>query len=192
MTNKPGDRFGVGELYGYPEEEPPPIDYLPSVVMYPARIGIIGCGAETFQFLTAYLRAGYDVVAFSDPDIQKAQKVRDAFYPLAKVCEDYRCIVDDTSINFVDVTTNMPEGVDALRECLKAGKHALSQKHIIASLDQGLELADLAREHKVKLAVNQDARWAPGWRYATKLVQGGYIGNVTTFEAHAIWNHNWL
>jgi predicted dehydrogenase len=54
----------------------------------------------------------------------------------------------------------------------------LSQKPLANDLDEAHALADDAERLGVRLAVNQNARWAPSWRVATLLVQQGAVGDV--------------
>lgn len=186
------DRYDVLARGYYQEATPPDIDYLPSSTAYPARIALIGCCGETLQFLTAYLRAGYDVAAIVDVNLALAASYRDKIFPKAKVSDDYRRVLDDKSVNFVALCVPVEQGFTILDDCLRAGKNVLIQKYAIRSLDYGESLKRLADDNKVRIAVNHDARWAPSWRYATQLVRQGYIGEVSSFRAHAIWNHNWV
>lgn len=192
MLNEIDRRFEISERWRYKEMEPPNLNYLPAKPNYPAHIAVIGCGSESFQFLTAYLRADYDVVALCDPDPEKARRARDAFYPTAKVFTDYRRILDDAAINFVVAVVESGDSNRVVIDCLRAGKHVLNQKYTVNDLDEGEALARIAGENKAKLAVNTDARWSPSWRYATQLIREGYIGNVKSLKYHAIWNHNWI
>jgi predicted dehydrogenase len=54
----------------------------------------------------------------------------------------------------------------------------LSQKPLAIDLDEARALADDAERRGLRLAVNQNARWAPSWRVATLLVQQGAVGDV--------------
>ncbi len=49
-------------------------------------------------------------------------------------------------------------------------------------LDVGERLVALAAEHDVKLAVNQNGRWAPPFSYLTAAVRSGLIGEVASVD----------
>ncbi|MDR0362832.1 MAG: Gfo/Idh/MocA family oxidoreductase [Planctomycetota bacterium] len=192
MVNEFIDPFGLWKQGIFSGMPPPNIDYLPPKTTFPARIGFIGCDDEAYQILTAYMRADYDVVAISDPNLATAKTIRDTFYPGAKVYADYRDLLADSSVNIVDVSNSMMGRLPLLENCLRAGKHVLSQKYFVDDLDKGEALVRIAKEYGVKFAVNQDARWVPAYRYARNLIHDGYIGKITSVNFLAIWNHNYV
>jgi predicted dehydrogenase len=75
---------------------------------------------------------------------------------------------------------------------LKARKHVLSQKPFVTDLAIGKRLADLADKMGVKLAVNQNARWAPHFSYLREAVRGGHIGDVEAVHCDVHWDHGWV
>ncbi|MFP3608165.1 hypothetical protein SB753_40645, partial [Paraburkholderia sp. SIMBA_053] len=71
--------------------------------------------------------------------------------------------------------------VELIAAAVAAGKHVLAQKPLIsdpADLPRLLEVLADARSRGVRVAVNQNARWAPAWRLATLLIREGRIGDV--------------
>src|ERR1019366_1123063 len=67
----------------------------------------------------------------------------------------------------------------------------LSQKPFVLDLDVGERLVALAAEHDVKLAVNQNGRWAPHFSYLTAAVRSGLIGEVASVDFTLQWDHTW-
>ena len=88
-------------------------------------------------------------------------------------------LLDDPRIEVVDIATHPAERLELMRRALEAGKHVLSQKPLRARpAGAARELVEDADRHGLRLAVNQNGRWAPAWRIATLLVQQGAIGEV--------------
>ena len=75
---------------------------------------------------------------------------------------------------------------------LKAGKHVLSQKPFVVDLDTGERLVELADKNGVKLAVNQNGRWAPHFAYMREAVRAGLIGDVVSSHTAVHWDHSWI
>ncbi len=153
---------------------------------------MIGCGGITIYHLKAYRAAGYDVVALCNPTVEKAEARRREFYPGAAVYADYRDVLRRDDVEVVDVATHPAERVGILKDCIAAGKHVLSQKPFVTDLDVGERLVEAAERKGVRLAVNQNGRWAPHFAYALAAVRKGLLGDVFAahFEVH--WDHNWV
>jgi predicted dehydrogenase len=97
-----------------------------------------------------------------------------------------------SDVDVVDVATPPAPRVEIIRRALDAGKHVLAQKPLAPDLANARALVDLAERRGLRLAVNQNARWAPAWRVATLLVQNGAIGEVLAVT-HLHEEHNrWL
>jgi len=159
---------------------------------YSPPIGLIACGGITEWHLRAYKAAGYNVVALCDLIKQRAEKRRKEFYPDADVYTDYRRILDRDDIEVVDIATHPPERLPIIRDALLAGKHVLSQKPFVLDLDAGQKLVDLARKQKVRLAVNQNGRWAPHFSYIRSAIAAGLLGEIMGAHLSVHWDHNWV
>ena len=159
---------------------------------YRPPIGLIGCGGITHHHLQAYRTAGYPVVALCDLDVGRAHSRREEYFPEAHVYDDYRDLLHRDEIEVVDVTTHPAERFAIMADALCAGKHVLSQKPFVLDLDDGLRLVELADQHQVQLAVNQNARWAPHFSYMRGVVQAGLLGELSSVDFSVHWDHTWV
>ncbi len=170
----------------------PDLPYQPPKPRRSHPIALVGAGGISFAHLDAYRKAGFDVRVISDIDPGRAEARRDAFYPAARVVTDYRDVLADPDISIVDLTPHVDHRMDMIRDCLDAGKHVLTQKPFVIDLDIGAELCDLADRHNVKLAVNQNGRWAPHLAYMREAVHPGLIGDVASIRIALGWDHRWI
>ncbi len=180
-----------------PQSEPPSsFPTLPYLPRDPQRdrpkIGLIGCGAITSYHLEAYRAAEYDVVALCDVNLEAAEQRRDEYYPAATAFADHRELLRLDGVEVVDITTHPEVRVPLIEDALRAGKHVLSQKPFVLDLDVGQRLADLADEQGVRLAVNQNGRWAPHFSYIREAVRAGLIGEVVGVHCGVHWDHGWV
>ena len=111
-----------------------------------------------------------------DIAIDRARERRDEFYPDAVATDNIDDVLSRDDIEVVDITTHPPERPPIVEAALRARKHVLSQKPFVLDLDVGQRLVDLADEMGVKLAVNQNARWAPHFSYIREAVRAGLLG----------------
>jgi predicted dehydrogenase len=159
---------------------------------YRPKIGLIGCGGISASHLKAYQAAGYDVVALCDLNRDRAEKRRKEFYPEAKTYIDSAELLRRDDIEVVDIATHPKERVALIEAALNAGKHVLSQKPFVLDLDTGERLADLADQRGLRLAVNQNGRWAPHLSYLREAVRAGVIGDLISAHVGIHWDHSWI
>jgi predicted dehydrogenase len=159
---------------------------------YWPKIGLIGCGGISEMHLRAYRQAGYDVAAICDRHPERSDARRREFFPKAALYADYRDLLARDDIEVVDITTHPHDREAQIADALRAGKHVLSQKPFVLDLARGRKLVDLAQSRGLKLAVNQNGRWAPHFSYIRQAIANGLIGDVLSAHLAVHWNHDWV
>ena len=173
--------------------DPPAIDYFPPrPKSYRPGIALIGAGGVSEFHLRAYQSCGFNVAAIVDRSLDKAQQRRDQFFPDADALSDCGEILQRDDIEVVDATPHPTDRLPIIEDSLRAGKHVLSQKPFVLDLDDGQRLASLAKDQNVKLAVNQNGRWAPHFSYLGKAIGAGLIGQVTSIDFSLQWDQTWI
>lgn len=168
-----------------PYQPPMPRSYRP-------RIGVIGAGGIVSAHLDAYRAAGWEVAAICNRTRAKAEARAAEFAPKARVTDRWQEVLDDPAIDVVDITAHPADRLPIIEAALKAGKHVLSQKPFVLDLAEGRRLVALARKNRVKLAVNQNGRWAPHLAWMREAVRAGLIGEVISAHVSIHWNHGWI
>ncbi|HEY8459671.1 MAG TPA: Gfo/Idh/MocA family oxidoreductase [Blastocatellia bacterium] len=187
------DDYGLSKPVAGALIEAPVLPYLPrNPKNYNPEIGVIGCGGIAVQHLNAYRHAGFRVTALCDRAESKARAYQERFYPDATVTTDYRELLRRDEIEVVDVTAHPEDRVGIIEEALQAGKHVLSQKPFVIDLDVGERLIGLAEDRGVRLAVNQNGRWAPHFSFIREALSAGLIGRLTSAHFSAHWDHSWI
>ena len=171
----------------------PDLAYLPPAPRsYRPRIGVIGAGGIASAHLDAYRSAGWEVAAICNRTLAKAAAAALAFAPKARVTDRVEDILADPTIDVVDLTLHPADRLPVIEAALMAGKHVLSQKPFVLDLAEGQRLVALARDRGVKLAVNQNGRWAPHLAWMRQAVRAGLIGEVIAAHVAIHWNHSWI
>jgi predicted dehydrogenase len=171
----------------------PPLPYRPrDPKRFRPGIAVVGCGGITKWHLRAYKNANYRVVALCDMVLARAQERRDEFYPEVIATDSFDEVLSREDVTVVDITTHPHQRPPLIAAALRAGKHVLSQKPFVLDLDVGQQLADLADEMGVKLAVNQNARWAPHFSYIREAVRAGMLGTIDAIHCDVHWDHSWV
>ncbi|MGJ3243578.1 MAG: Gfo/Idh/MocA family protein [Opitutales bacterium] len=161
-------------------------------VSYRPKIGLIGCGGISEHHLTAYRNHGLEVVALCDLRKEAAEARRAAFYPDAAVYTNSADLLDRADIEVVDIALHADPRPPVIEAALEAGKHVLSQKPFVKDLETGQRLVDLAHARGLKLAVNQNGRWAPYVRWITLALRDRLVGDVQSVNVRINWDHTWV
>ena len=149
-------------------------------------IGIIGCG----NISTAYLRLaplfkGLEVRAVADLNMEAAQARAAEFGVVAQTVED---LLANPALDIV-INLTIPEAhYPITKRILQAGKHAYSEKPLVLTLDQGVELRDLAKSKGLSVGCAPDTFLGGAHQQARAIVDSGEIGTITTGNA-AIQGH---
>ncbi|MEO0384891.1 MAG: Gfo/Idh/MocA family oxidoreductase [Pseudomonadota bacterium] len=175
-----------------PEVDAPDLPYRPPMPKsYRPKMGMIGTGGISASHLDAYRTAGWDVAALWNRTRSKAEEKAATYCPQASIEDDWQTILANSDIDVVDITLHPEHRAPIIRAVLEAGKHVLSQKPFVTDLDLGEDLVKLARDKGVKLAVNQNSRWAPYKAYMREAVRAGLIGDVLSAHIAIHWDHGW-
>jgi len=170
----------------------PDLAYLPPEPKhYRPKLGLIGCGGITTHHLTAYRAAAWEVAAMHNRSPDAARRRCAEFYPEAKVCPSVDELLSMPEIEVVDIATHVEDRGPLIERAIAAGKHVLSQKPFVADLEDGRRLVALAAAAGVKLAVNQNGRWAPYFSYMRQAVRAGLIGEIGSVHITLNWDHTW-
>lgn len=193
MTDQTNDDYGIAQKADLEPMEAPTIPYQPPIPKkYDLSIGLIGCGGITAHHLKAYKKAGFQVTALCDIVRERAEERRNQFFPEARIFENYQQLLEQDDVDVVDIATHPLERVPILELALLAGKHVLSQKPFVLDLDYGYRMVELANRQNVKLAVNQNGRWAPHFSYIRHAIENGIIGDVMSSHLAVHWDHSWI
>jgi len=152
---------------------------------FPAdRSGVAILGAGTIAqsaHLPAYEQYGVGVTGVWSRSPARTDGLRERFPSVGRVYDSADELLADPAVRFVDLATG-PEGrLGWLERAIDAGKHVLAQKPLVATSEDLVALpAVLARAEAagVRIAVNQNGRWAPPWRLSTLLLRRGDLGEV--------------
>jgi len=164
----------------------------PRAKSYQPTIGLIGCGGITVEHLTAYANAGYRVVALADVRLELAKQRRDEFDLDADVYDNAEAVLSRSDVDVVDLATHPADRAELLQAAIGADKHVLSQKPFVLDLDFGKRICDEADRRGLKLAVNQNGRWAPYVSWIRHAIAARMIGDVESVDTLMAWDHTWV
>lgn len=158
------------------------------------NVGIIGCGNISDAYLTlASYFGGYKVVACADI-IQSNADAKASEYGCKSMSVE--ALLADDSIALVVNLTVPASHYEISRACLMAGKHVYSEKPYVLTLEQGVEIRDIANKNKLRIGSAPDTFLGGSHQRARELIDADEIGTVVGgscyFQTHGMedWHPN--
>lgn len=169
------------------------LDYLPLLPSDTGKSLGIGCIGAGFIMadchLVAYRQAGFNPVAISSRDPQRAASVAER-HDIAKTYTSYRELLDDPAVEVVDIAVPPDIQLNVIQEVVKHKqiRGVLAQKPLGVNYPQAKEIVRLCREAGITLAVNQNMRFDQSIRACKSLLDQGTLGDpvLATIDMRAI------
>lgn len=142
------------------------------------RVGIIGCGGICKgAHVPAYLlEKRAEIVALCDIIPERAEKLKKKLFGSAAVYSDYKELLKDESIDYVDICTpNYMHSVIAV-DALNAGKHVLCEKPDAVSVEEAVRMNEAAERNGKRLMVIRNNRYIGTSAKVKELAESGYFG----------------
>ncbi|WP_020579353.1 Gfo/Idh/MocA family protein [Actinopolymorpha alba] len=145
-------------------------------------IAVVGAGAiMDVAHLPAYRAAGLPVVGVFDIDHERARAVAER-HEIPTVYRDLAEVLADDTVEVVDIAVPAARQEEVATAVIQAGRHVLAQKPFAPDPPTGIRLVELAESMHTVLAVNQQLRFDEGMAAAHRMVELGWIGDITAFS----------
>lgn len=114
---------------------------------------------------------------------ERSKKLIQQDFPEVKSYATIDELLEDT-VDLVIVNTPVETHYEYAKQVLLAGKHAIVEKAFTTTVAQAQELAAIAKEKGVKLAVFQNRRWDSDFKTVQKIISDGILGEIVEAEFH--------
>jgi predicted dehydrogenase len=149
----------------------------------PVKLGIVGLGrwakvltraarqSSRLQIVSGYTRTPEKRAAF-----EKETGVASA--------PDMKTLLSNPEIKGVILTVPNEQHLPMAEQVARAGKHVYTEKPIAQTLEDGLKIAALEKQHGVTVTVGHSARLMAGIRIIKERIERGELGRVAFMEAN--------
>lgn len=144
------------------------------------RVGVVGCGgiAKGAHFSSYLLEKRVEIVGLCDIKLERAEFARKTLFHSAKTYSDYKEMLKDETIDFIDICTpNYLHSIIAV-DALNAGKHVLCEKPDAVSVEEALRMKEAADRNGKKLMVIRNNRYYGTSFEIKKFAEEGGFGQV--------------
>ncbi len=140
------------------------------------HIGVVGAGSVSHPHLRAFNRNPLvERVTVADPNSRAIERLS-ARYRVDGAVEDYRRLLDDPTINVIDICLPHHLHHPIALEAFQAGKDVLTEKPMALTLAQADEMMAAAEAAGLRFYVSLNQLFLPAVERADKLLALGKIG----------------
>lgn len=153
------------------------------------NMGLIGAGRISdvhLKALTNDERVRLNCIADTDESAARRQAER---YGAERFVTDYREILDDPSIDTVDVAGPVFIHCPITLEALDAGKDVICEKPMALNLDEVDQMINKAKETGRRLLVKKYQRFSRPHQLAKEMIDGGTLGRAYFGKASVVEQH---
>ncbi len=149
-------------------------------------IGIIGCGnISTTYFSLAPMFKGIEVRACADTRMAAAVARAEEYGVVAQSVED---LLANPAVDVVINLTIPDAHFEVSKLALQAGKHVWSEKPLVLSMAEGLELRNLAAAGGLRVGCAPDTFLGGSHQFARAMIDEGKIGRIVAGST-AVMSH---
>lgn len=149
----------------------------------PVKVGIVGLGrwAKVLTRAAAKSKKLQIVAGFSRSEEKRLAFREEVGVP---VVSSLQSMLANPEIRGVILTVPNEQHLAVAAEVAKAGKHVYTEKPIASTLEEGLQIAALEREHGITVTVGHSARLMAGIRQIRAAIDADELGRVAFLEAN--------
>src|SRR6185436_2257170 len=149
------------------------------------RLAIVGCGNICQLNAPGYLEhPRCDVVALCDTDWARADLRARQWGITPKIYKDYAELLDDPTVDAVELLTPTYLHAEQIVAALAAGKHVSCQKPIAVSVAEADRIADAVAKARTTFRVTENFLYYPPIVKAKELLDAGAIGEPSLVRIH--------
>ena len=141
---------------------------------------MVGCGAMSSEWIRSAKEIGIHVSALVDLNLELARARASEFQLQAGLFDNLDDAIRKVRADILFDCTIPAAHAEVDAKALMNGLHVLEEKPLAMSLIDAHRLIDLAEQNKLVHAVIQNRRFHPGVRKIRRLLDQGFIGEITT------------
>jgi predicted dehydrogenase len=152
------------------------------------RSAVIGVGFIGVAHIEALRRLGFvDIIALCDP-VDAERKASELYIP--GHFSDYKEMIQSLELDFVHICTPNFTHFPIASFAISHGVNVVLEKPMTVSIEEGRQLADLAKKHNVVAAVNFHNRFYPATHALKERIAAGELGKIISVSGS--YMQDWL
>lgn len=136
-----------------------------------------GMSGRVFHAPFIHLHPGFKLVGV----LERTKKEALQFYPDIHIYRSLEEVLNDARIELVVVNTPTNTHFEFCKKALEAGKHVVVEKAFTTTVDEAIELIQMAQSRNLLLSVYQNRRWDSDFSTLRSVIEQELLGEI--FEA---------
>jgi len=142
------------------------------------NIAVVGCGYWGPNLIRNFNQlSNCNVYACCDLADEKLDRIK-SLYPSTKVTKNFDEVLENPEVNAVAIATPVYTHRDLAKKALQNNKHVMIEKPMASSVDQCMELIDLAEQNNKALMVGHTFEYTAAVNKAKEIIQSGELGEI--------------
>ena len=148
-------------------------------------MAIIGNGKSANRYHLPYLKLIENITVkyICDPNLSEEDKILLNQEKIIGI-NDYSIILEDSEVSLVTVCTPPKTHYSIGKSLLMANKNVILEKPFCETLEETIELIELAEQRNVIITPYQNRRFDSDFLTLKKVIDKGYVGELIELEAH--------
>ncbi len=139
-----------------------------------------GMSGRVFHAPFIHLHPGFKLVGV----LERTKNESLAFYPDIHIYRSLEEVLNDSSIELVVVNTPTNTHFEFCKKALEAGKNVVVEKAFTTTVDEAIELIQIAQSRNLLLSVYQNRRWDSDFSTLRSVVEQDLLGEIFEAEFH--------
>ncbi len=142
------------------------------------NIAVVGCGYWGPNLIRNFSQlSNCNVFACCDLADEKLGRIK-SLYPSTMVTKNFDEILKNPDVDAIAIATPVYTHRDLAKKVLAHGKHVMVEKPLASSVDQCVELIDLAEKNNKALMVGHTFEYTSAVNKAKEIIQSGELGDI--------------
>lgn len=156
--------------------------------------GVIGCGSRGVGLMSLLkeLQNKFQVTALCDVLDFRFKEAKEVVTNPVREYKDYRKLLEDKSVKAVVIASPLYLHYQMAADALKAGKHVYLEKTMTYTIQQAIDLAQLAKLYPNQVfQVGHQLPYTPLYMKVKEMIAKDYLGKITQIECRYDRHDNW-
>ncbi len=152
------------------------------------KLGVLGAGLAVEQLhwpALQQLSTEFTITAICDQSLQAAEHIAKVVGGTPRITTSWSDLLNDPQVEAVLVSLPIHLNADAIRACVRAGKHVLCEKPLAANLPQAEALVAEMSSAPVVIEIAENFHYRDDFKQARQWMDAGRIGQVVAITIQA-------